>query len=288
MELRRIDTHCHVHFPAYDEDRAGLLARTLGEGTGMITVGTELSTSRGAVALAERQDGVWAAVGFHPSHVAGGYHDEAELGDRRAEAFDAAAFRELLRSSRKIVGIGECGLDRRHLAADADEAAERAAQAAVFRAQADLALEFDLPLIVHCRDLHREIFMILAEYRAAGRPLRGVAHCFTGRLAEARQYVDFGFYVSFAGVLTYKPRVVDRERGETLLDVAAALPLDRLLIETDAPYLAPAPHRGERNEPAYVKFVAERLAELRGLPVAEVEAATLANAKACFKSLDNI
>jgi TatD DNase family protein len=286
-DLKRIDAHCHVHFPAYGDEREEVIARALAEGTGMVCVGTELGTSESAVVVAAAHDGLWAAVGFHPSHLHPTHYDDDELGDRpEAMTFDIPAFRDLLRSSRKVVAIGECGLDRHHLPAEATAEAieaERRNQEQLFRQHLDLALEFDLPVIVHCRDLHAEACAVLREYREAGRPVRGVAHCFTGDRAAAKLYLDLGFYVSFAGTVTYKPRAADRATGETAADVVKTIPLDRLLIETDAPYLAPGTRRGQRNEPAFVKLVGEKVAEFLGLPVSEIEAQTKANAIALFR-----
>lgn len=280
--MLRIDSHCHVNFPAYGDEAESVISRALEGGTGMICVGTELGTSRSAVAVAEAHEGIWAAVGFHPSHLHERYHDADELGEREPNVFDPAAFRELIRSGKKIVGIGECGLDRHHLPPEADAEAERRGQADLFRAHLDLALEFDLPVIVHCRDLHEEVCAIIKEYHDAGRMVRGVAHCFTGGVADARRYLDLGFYVSFTGTVTYPPRKAEKERGETAAEVVRSVPLERMLIETDAPYLAPAPHRGERNEPDLVRLTAAKIAEFRGVPVEEIEKATMENTKKLF------
>jgi TatD DNase family protein len=284
--LKRIDAHCHVHFPAYGDEREAVIARALADGTGMVCVGTELGTSEGAVAVAEAHDGLWAAVGFHPSHLHPTHHDDEELGDRPgAASFDIPAFRRLIRSSRKVVGIGECGLDRHHLPTEITAEGienERREQKELFRQHIELALEFDLPVIVHCRDLHDEACTIIREYHDAGRPVRGVAHCFTGDRAAAKLYLDLGFYVSFAGTVTYKPRAADRATGETPEAVLKTIPLDRLIIETDAPYLAPGTRRGQRNEPAFVKEVGEKVAELLDLPIATIEDHSRRNTIALF------
>jgi len=137
--------------------------------------------------------------------------------------------------------------------------------------------------MVHCRDAHDDLAAILSEHRDAGTPLSGNIHCFIGTMAEAERYVALGFYISFTGIVTYPPRKADVAAGrETLAQVTAALPLDRILIETDAPYLAPVPRRGERNEPAYVRHVAQHIAAARGITPEEVAAATTANARRLF------
>lgn len=291
FNLRRVDAHCHANFPAYGGDSVGVVKRALTDGTGMICVGTEFGTSLSAVQVAALYDGVWAAVGYHPSHISDPYHDVDELGESDALAFDVAKFRQLIQDNpKKIVAIGECGLDRHHLPVEADVINESQQQEKIFRQQIDLALEFDLPVIVHCRDLHQEVFVILADYQNQGKHVKGVAHCFTGTKAEAEKYLEFGFYVSFAGMVTYKPRASERESGETLQEVAKIIPRERLLAETDAPWLLPMPYRGKKvdgeimkNEPLFVRETIKFLAEVRGEDLETFEKQLLVNTQKCFR-----
>jgi len=293
--MKLIDAHCHINFSAYKDDADEVIRRSLEQGIGMFAVGSQSTTSRRAVEYAARYDGVWAVIGLHPDHLFEQLIDESETGGEsihfrsRAEVFDPDLYRALIKESGKVVGIGECGLDYYHMPEGADPDEFQRRQDAAFRAQIDLALEFDLPLMIHSRnaadgstDVHRDIRAILAEYRDIGNPVKGDIHCFSGTVADMREYIALGMYISFTGNLTYKPRKADVERGETLWDVAREAPLDRILVETDAPYLSPVPHRGERCEPAYVRHVADKLAELKGLPPEEIYARTLENTKRLF------
>ncbi len=285
MNLQRIDAHSHVSFRAFRDDEDAVIRRSLEEGTGMLAVGTRMETSLEAVACADKHDGIWALVGLHPTHVFSSYVDDSEMADvSTPEKFDIAAYRALARRSAKVVGIGECGLDYYRLPEGGDHEAIKEAQRAAFRGQLDLARELDLPVMIHCREAHDEVLRMLEEYREAGRPIRGNVHCFTGTWAEAQRYLALGFYVSFTGIITFPPRKSDLGQGkETLADVARQVPLDRMLIETDAPYLAPLPHRGRRNEPSFVKHVAAFIAGIKHVSVEEVERQTLQNVKALFR-----
>jgi len=255
-----VDTHCHLDAPQFaDAPTADLLARAAQAGVGrVVTIGTDLATSEAALDLARAHDGLWATVGIDPNDAAG--VDEAAL--RRLEALAAAP---------EVVAIGEIGLDYHWLRSG------REVQLAAFRAQLDLAAALGLPVVVHDRDAHADTTDVLlgwAAGRPAGRP-RGVMHCFSGDLAMARALVAAGFLVSLAGVVTFPSAAATRE-------VAAGLPAGALVLETDAPWLAPHPRRGERNEPANVRLVAERVALLRGEPLAAVAAQTSANAVRLF------
>lgn len=284
-----IDTHCHVHFNAFKDDVDDVVRSTLAQGVQMITIGTQAETSAKGLELAERHDGVWAAVGLHPSHLFSGYHDEGEVQFKgKNEAFDPAYYRELLKHP-KAVAVGEMGLDF-HYEYDGvpmEELNRREAEA--FTAGARLAMEADVPIIVHCREAHEEQFELLEKIYgkyAEGMFPRGVIHCFTGTKRDAERYLELGFYISFAGVITYKPRKADVDAGKELLtDVVKWVPMDKFLVETDAPYLAPVPHRGERCLPHYVKFTAEKVAELKGISYEAVAEATTANAKRLFRRM---
>lgn len=246
-----VDSHCHLDFPDFDAERPGVLARARAAGVGtMLTIGTKLSEFDRVRAIAEGDPDIWCSVGIHPNEAA----TEADV--------DAATLAALAAHPR-VVGIGECGLDYHY------DDTPRQRQMEVFRVHADAARRTGLPLIVHARDCDDDMIRVLAE-ESHGGALRGVLHCFSSGRQLAEEAVKLGFYVSFSGILTFK------SAGD-LREIARDLPLERLLVETDAPYLAPIPHRGRRNEPAFVGHTAAKLAEVRGIPVVEVEAATTEN-----------
>jgi TatD DNase family protein len=248
-----IDTHAHIQDTAYDEDRADVIARATGAGVLMLTVGVDIATSRAAVALATSNPGIYAAVGVHP---------------HEATSLTPAVLDELRRLCLhpKVVAIGETGLDwYRNLS-------PKAAQLDAFNAHLTLAAEVDLPVIIHNRDADEDI---LRAWRSISG-VRGVMHNFSSGEEMAEAVLAAAMYISLAGPITYKT-------GETTRAVARLAPLDRLLIETDCPYLSPVPWRGQRNEPAHVTLIAEALARVRGLPVGDVAAATVRNAQALFR-----
>jgi TatD DNase family protein len=255
------DSHCHLDADAFAEDRDDVIARARAAGVeGFVAIGSGYGTAHlgRSVALAETHTDVWATVGVHP-------HDAAELDDAaRAE------IRRLLGHPR-VVGVGEAGLDYHYMNSP------REVQRAVFAEQVAWARELDRPVSIHVRgdapDAYAELLDI---WQAEGRgDVRGVLHCYTGTREFARRALDARLDVSFSGILTFK-----RDRG--LRDVAAALPLERVLVETDAPLLAPEGFRGRRNEPRHVALVGEVLARLHDAPLEEVARATTRNARACF------
>jgi TatD DNase family protein len=250
-----VDTHAHVQVRQFDRDREAVIEAAFAAGIERIVVpGIELESSEAAVALAQRYPGrLFAGVGTHP-------HDADTLTPERLDAQRALARQP------GVVAIGEIGLDFYR------DLSPREVQREALAAQLALARELDLPVILHNRDSHADLVGLI---RSAGRGVRGVFHCFIGDRAMARDALDLGFYLSFAGPLAYSKNT---ELGE----VAAWAPLERILIETDCPYLAPPPYRGKRNEPAYVSLVAQRLAELRGLSVEETATATARNAAQLF------
>ncbi len=278
-----IDTHCHIHFPAYDADRAEMLARAREHGVGMITIGTKLDSSKAAVALAERHDDIWCTIGVHPSHTHVGtlHQDDYEGTEVHREMFDREAYRALATSSKKVVAIGEVGLDYYRLPSDEADTVV-AAQKEHLGHALDLADELNLPVVLHVRDAHASMMAMLGAYRGVGRlARRGVVHCFTGTVDEARAYHALGFLTSFTGIVTFVDRKHPDELTE-LMKTVQALPLEMMLVETDAPYLAPQAHRGKRNEPWMVTLVAQKIAELKGLSFEEVDRATTQNAKRLF------
>ncbi len=282
--MQLIDCHSHISFPAYDTDRQEVLLRATEEQTGIITVGTNLSTSQAAVDCAESHQNVWATVGLHPGHVHQGHEDPNEgEGSGQAEKFDHDAYLKIIQSSKKVVAIGECGLDYYRVPENINFDDYKNSQQQVFRQYLDLAFETNLPVMVHCRDAHDDLCKILEEYATNQKPIRGNVHCFTGTSTEAARYLQLGWYISFTGIATFPPRKADIAAGlETTADVIKSIPLDHLLIETDAPYLAPVPHRGKKNEPAFVKHVAEFIAQVRGVSYEEIANSTTENTKKLF------
>lgn len=286
-----IDTHAHVHFAAYKEDMHEVITRALQQDVHMITVGTQKDTSQKAIETAERYEGVFAAIGLHPNHLhKQAFFDENELGasssatpkiHTRQERFDGDLYRSMARHP-KVVAIGECGFDFYRLPEGVEVSDARVIQEEAVRAQFDLATKVEKPVIIHCRDGHADQVRVIEEYLKAGKlTRRGVVHCFTGTREEAEKYHALGFLTSFTGIITFPPR---KHEGaiSPLQEVVRDLPLSMMMVETDAPYLTPVPHRSERNEPAYVRFVAQKIAELKGISFEEVAEVTTANAKRLF------
>ncbi len=251
-----VDTHAHVDARQFDADREAVIQAALAAGVGMLVdAGCDLPSSRKAVELAAAHPGqVFAAVGIHP-------HD--------ASTCSGEALAELrhLAGQPGVVAIGETGLDYYRMLSP------RTQQLHSLECQLHLARELNLPVILHSRESHDDLMAMLREY---GRGLRGVFHCFSGARKQAEECLAFaGFYLSFAGPLTYRANTA-------LADVATWAPLDRVLVETDCPYLTPHPFRGRRNEPKYVALTAAKLAELRGMSAGEIATMTTANARALF------
>lgn len=268
-EFLVIDSHTHVQFAAYDADREAVIARALAAGIGMVNIGTQFSTSRGAVTLADQHpDCVWATVGFHPGHLDPvNHHDPQELRSSEPEAFDIEKLRGLA-ADPVVVAIGECGLDFYRM----KNQELRIKQEEVLRQQIELAQELKKPLVIHCRKAFSDLLRILHSYSFILNP-SGVIHFFSGSWDDAQKLLDLGFSVSFGGVITFA-RDYD--------DVIKKIPLDRLLVETDAPYVAPVSHRGKRNEPAYIVETVKKIAELRGLTFEEVAARSVENTSRIF------
>src|SRR5579872_4432253 len=255
-----IDSHCDLDFPDFASDLDRVVERARAAGVErMITIGTRVSKAADVAAIAERYDDVFFTVGTHPHEAAG---EGAE---------DFAAMRDFA-SHPKCVGVGEAGLDYHYDYAPRDVAQR------VFRGQIALARELDLPLVIHARDADADIAAILTEEMGQGR-FRAVLHCFTSSRQLGETALDLGLSISFSGVVTFK-------KSDDLRGIARDVPLDRILVETDAPYLAPAPHRGHRNEPAFVVATAGVVAEARGIELDELAAATRANTLRFFSRLE--
>ncbi len=254
--MQYIDTHAHLDEEAFAVDRDEVVARAAAQGlAAIVTIGTTAESSRRAVELAARYDLVYAAVGIQPNYAA-----TAEPGDWEII--------EELAAQPKVVAIGETGLDRYW------DHAPFEVQQDYFTRHMGLAKRLGLPFVVHCRDAEADVVSQMRA-EAAGAQLKGVMHSFTGGLETAQACLELGLYISLAGMLTYKKNV-------ELRAVAAEIPRDRLLVETDSPYLAPVPHRGKRNEPAFVAQTLGWLAEIHGIPADEMARLTTQNARTLF------
>ncbi|HEV3271567.1 MAG TPA: TatD family hydrolase [Candidatus Methylacidiphilales bacterium] len=258
-----IDTHAHLDYTDYDPDRPEVIARATAAGvTEIVSIGTRIDSSARAVELAENFPNIWATVGIHPCEV-----DEAP--DDAVERL-----RALARDSSRVVAVGEIGLDYHRLPENPAEAdANKRRQADLFRRQLELTAELGLNAVIHQRDSWDDTLKILSGFTGK---VRGVFHCFGGTLAQAREVIALGHLVSFTGIVTFKNA---RQVQETARDVA----FDQFMVETDCPYLAPAPDRGKRCEPAHTRRVAEQIAQLRGVPLEEVAARTTETAREFFK-----
>jgi len=255
VENNFIDSHAHLDDERFDDDREELINSLQENGIeAVLNPGADLKTSRAAVALANKYPFIYAAVGCHP-------HDSKFMNDDTMNIF-----RELAKN-KKVLGIGEIGLDYYY------DNSDRETQKIWFREQIRLAKELDLPYIVHDRDAHEDIIRIMKEEHHTGT--RGILHCYSGSVEMTREFMKLGFYISLGGPVTFK-------KAKTPKMVAKEVPMERLLIETDSPYLAPEPFRGKRNEPKFVKYVAEEIAGIREVTVSEIAEKTKENFKRLF------
>ena len=255
MEFKLFDSHCHLYMPQFDGDREQVLARMRESGMGAVVIGVDYASSGQALELAKRHDFLWSSAGLHPN-------------DAPSEAFDAGAFEALARE-RKVVAIGECGLD--YYRQDPSPQ-EKERQRERFGAHINLAITVSKALVVHCRDAHEDCLSILQK-TAIAQKVPVIIHFFTGSGELAQKYLDLGCYLSFPGPVTYTDMYDESVR---------IAPMDRILIETDSPYAAPVPNRGKRNKPAFVSGVAAKIAALKGVPVEEVALQAARNASSVF------
>lgn len=262
------DIHTHLNDASFNDDREAVLARMREHGVWGIVVGTNFKSSQDAAMIASFADeGIFASIGVHPT-------------DERNERFEPALFEELA-ADKHVVAVGECGLDYARLSEVSDAEAEKVRQKELFEAQIDFAIARDLPLMIHCRDsdkmladAHKDTLALLREKKnSAGGRLRGNIHFFSQTIEIAREYFALGFTVSFTGVITFS-----REYDEVVREA----PLDRIMAETDCPYVAPAPYRGKRNEPIFVEEVVKKIAEIRGEDYETVRNTLVQNALRLF------
>ena len=250
-----VDTHCHVHHTPFDIDRDHVLQRARERGVErFVVVGCDLEDSQRACELAQKHNDMVFTAGIHPTQTA-------------KAPKDGIAHIQHLAKNPKCAAIGECGLDFFHTDSD------RQTQRTWFADQIDLAKHLGKPLVIHVRDAWEDCLDLLMQQRGDG--LRGILHCFTGTWEHACKAMDLGFWISISGIVTF-------HNASHLQEVVARLPVDRILLETDCPYLAPVPHRGKRNEPVHVQLVAEKVAQLQSLSVQELVHKTGANARQAF------
>ena len=269
MEIKYIDIHSHLCLADYPVDQKTVIQNMRKNDVGTIIVGSSLEDSIEVVKLAEKNENIWACIGVHP-------HEESKIGIHHGVLeFEEKEFEKLV-SSPKVVAVGECGLDYYKLAGSPEEINKiKAKQKEVFIKQIEFAIKYNKPLMLHIREAFDDAYEILSKYSIlnTGYKLRGNVHFFTGKLDTAQKFIDLGFTISFVGLITY---VHDFDK------IIKALPLTSIQAETDAPFVPPVPHRGEKNEPSYVTFVYQKIAEIRGADPETVRLQLLENAKRVF------
>ena len=278
-----LDTHCHLQFKGFDEDRGDVIKRIAEKGVVLNIVGTQKNTSKLAVELAEKYENFYASIGTHPVHLFPSHIDEEESSFKsREEDFDEEYYGELVKS-KKVIAIGETGLELYHLPKDKTVEEVLKKQKEVFVDHNNFAKKHDLPLVIHCREAHEEMANLLESF---GRNIRGTMHCFTGNWEQAQKYLKLGLYLGFTGVVTFPPKKTNPQQQIDLLEVLERAPLDRIVVETDSPYLAPQICRGKRCEPWMVEEVVKKLAEIRKMEYKEVEDQVAKNTLALFTRIN--
>ena len=283
MTSKFIDCHTHAHFAAFKDDYREVIERALKIGVSVVNVGTQKDTSAKAVEVTrEFSNNVFAVVGLHPIHIEKSYHDAKELGaggdengfTSRGDDFDYEYYKNLALDP-KTVAIGECGLDYYHVSQNIEHVAEiQEKQKRAFIRQIELAKDVQKPLMIHCRDAFTDLIEILKINKSKLNNIPGIVHFFTGTMEDAKKLLDLGFCFTFGGVITF---------ARSYDEVIKMIPMDRILSETDAPYVTPEPYRGKRNEPAYVVYIVRKLAELKGVVEEEMAEQIWENAKTVFR-----
>jgi TatD DNase family protein len=283
-----IDTHSHINFNDFKEDGDEALKRALDQNIWVINVGSQYETSKRAIEYSNKyQEGVYAAVGLHPIHLEETDIDEEESGAKfktRKEEFDFEKYWEMAQE-RKVVAIGEIGLDYKSVNGEQRTKNNKEKQKEVLKQQMEISQQMNLPIIFHCREAYDDLIKILEDFKGAcascafGCPgagaggARGVIHCFCGNIETSKKFLEMDLYLGFNGLITFSNQYDE---------VVKETPLENILLETDCPYLAPPPYRGKRNEPAYVKYVAEKIAKIKGIRLDEAAEQTTKNAKDLF------
>lgn len=285
MIPKYIDIHAHVNFKVFDGDRNTVILRALDNDTWVINVGTQFDTSKKAVEMTnDFKEGVYSTIGLHPIHTSASFHDESELGvegksfTSRGEIFDKEKYRELSKLG-SVVAIGECGLDYFHMEIDTIEK-----QKVAFISQIELANKLGKPLMLHIRnndeDKSRNAYADALEILKKYSEVKGDVHFFAGSLEDAKNFIDFGFMISFTGVITYPKR--KDGKGCDYEEIIKNIPLEMIMTDSDSPYVAPVPYRGKRNEPLYINEVVRKIALIKNLSEREVAEAVIKNARKLF------
>lgn len=266
-----IDTHAHLNFQAFRKDADEIIQKSLDQNIWIVNVGSNFTTSQKAIEIANKyEQGVYATIGLHPTHlVSGEFEEEGQKMKWQVEKFEEEKYQKLLdfrTEAGKIVAIGEIGLDYHYPNFD------KKLQEEQFVKQLNFAYKNNLPAIIHCRDAYDDLLKILKNLDFK---IKGVVHCFGGNLEQAKELINLGLLISFTGIITFP-------KAEKIREVVKNIPLEKIMIETDCPYLAPVPYRGKRNEPIYVEFVAQKIAEIKNTTFEKVAEITTKNAKEFF------
>jgi TatD DNase family protein len=282
-----IDSHAHINFQGYAAELNDVVQRSFDNKTWIINVGSNYETSQKAIDIAKNfGKGIWAVIGCHPIHLVKDVTEKASFGGEEhsfftpKEEFNYNKYLNLAQSSDRVVGIGETGLDLFRIS-DENYSIEKIKeiQLDIFKQFIKLAKQLDLPLVLHCRGEEKDpygAYDLLLDTLETEDYHKGVIHCYGGTKTQARKFLDLGFYLGFTGIVTFK-------NAKELQEIAQETPLDKILIETDAPFLAPEPYRGQKNEPYFVRYIAQKIADLQELTFAEVEKQTFNNAVKLFK-----
>ena len=270
-----IDSHCHLQFKAYENDYEEVIKRCVEKNMLMITIGTQKNTSKKAVEVAEENNNIYASVGLHPVHLFPTHIDEKEGSFlSKEETFDEEYYEELIRSN-KVVAIGECGIDLFHLPKDKSKEKVLEKQKEIFVQQYNFAEKNNLPLVIHVRNAHDEMISLLKSLKSN---VPGVAHCFSSNWEHAQEYLELGMYIGITGIVTFPEKKTDPKPHQELIEVIKKCPLDRILVETDAPYLAPQKYRGEKE-------VVKKIAEIKRVEKRELLDVLEINTKKLFTKL---
>lgn len=281
-----LDTHCHIQFKGMDVDRDEIIKRCREKNTILNLVGTQKDTSKRAVELAKLYDDMYVSLGTHPNHVYPTYITEEESSFMsREESFDEAYYEALYQEAPdKIIAMGETGLDLFHIPSPEEKPTEEILekQKQVFIGHAEFALKHNIPLVIHVRDAHEHLISLL---KSMNKPLRATIHCYTGNWEFAQEYLAMGFYLGFTGVITFPVKKTNPTQQTGLWEVIEKIPLDRILVETDSPFLAPQAYRGQRSEPWMCEEQIKKIAELRGLTPEETEKSIFENSLRLFDKI---